>query len=546
MFEGSREPDLTDIPSAVARPKRKSSPQLIWLIPIVAVLIGGWLAVKTILEKGPTITITFKTAEGIEAGKTKVKYKSIDIGEVKSVGFSKDLENIELRVEMNKAAASHLVEDVRFWIVKPRISGGQVSGIGTLFSGSYIEMDPGKSSTPREAFEGLEVQPSVTGDMQGRHFILHAVSTGSLEVGSPVYFRQEAVGRVESHQLNQDGQGVTFKIFVSAPYDQYVKTNTRFWNASGIDVTMDSTGIKVNTQSLTSILIGGIVFETLAGAPQPVAEENQEFSLADTRSEAMKRPDTLSLPFVFYFTQSLRGLSIGAAVEFRGIEIGEVTSMNVEVNETQDGFRFPVTVAIYPQRLLALSKAEITNLKQDEASRRVRWDRMVQKGLRGQLKSGNLLTGQLYLAVDFFPDAPPAQIDWTNLPPALPTMSGGLQALERSVGSILAKIDKMPIDDLVADLRQNLASLNRTLNSADKLVKRLDAEIAPQAKSTLEEARKTLTTVERTMASDAPLQQDLRTSLRELSRAAQSLRELTNLLERQPESLIRGKKESKR
>ena len=547
MYEGPRGSVLEDIPSAVAVSKRRKSPQLIWLIPIVAVLIGGWLAVKTILEQGPTITISFKTAEGIEAGKTKVKYKSIDIGEVKSVGFSKDLEHIVLTVEMQKGAAPHLVEDVRFWIVKPRISGGQVSGLGTLFSGSYIEMDRGKSSTRREAFEGLDVQPSVTGDMQGRHFILHAESTGSLEAGSPVYFRQEAVGSVESHQLNQDGQGVTFKIFVHAPYDQYVRADTRFWNASGIDVTMDSAGIKVNTQSLTSILIGGIAFETLAGASQPLAEENQEFSLAETRSEAMKRPDTLSVPFVFYFTQSLRGLSIGAVVEFRGIEVGEVKAMNVEVTEAGDGFRFPVTVAIYPLRLLAIAKGDqLSNLKHDETSRRARWDHMVHKGLRGQLKSGNLLTGQLYVNLEFFPDAPPAQIDWTNIPPALPTMAGGLQALERSVASILAKVDKMPIEEIGTDLRQNLASLNRTLNSADKLVKRLDAEVTPEAKSTLEEARKTLKVVERTMASDAPLQQDLRTSLRELSRTAQSLRELTELLGRQPESLIRGKKESKR
>jgi paraquat-inducible protein B len=547
MYEGSRGSVLEDIPSAVAVSKRRKSPQLIWLIPIVAVLIGGWLAAKTIIEKGPTITITFKTAEGLEAGKTKIKYKSIDIGDVKSVEFSKDLEYVVVTAEMKKGVTRHLVEDVRFWIVKPRISGGQVSGIGTLFSGSYIEMDRGKSSTSRQDFEGLDVQPSITSDIPGRHFILHAESTGSLETGSPVYFRQEAVGSVESHQLNQDGQGVTLKIFVRGPYDQYVRADTRFWNASGINVTMDSAGIKVNTQSLTSILIGGIAFETLTGAPQPLAEENQEFSLAETRLEAMKRPDTLSLPFVLYFTQSLRGLSIGATVEFRGIEIGEVKSMNVEMNEAGDGFRFPVTVAIYPMRLMALTKGDqFSNLKQDEASRRARWDQMVHKGLRGQLKSGNVLTGQLYVNMDFFPDAPPAPIDWTNSPPALPTMAGGLQALERSVASILAKVDKMPIEEIGTDLRQNLASLNRTLISADKLVKRLDAEVTPEAKSTLEEARKTLKTVERTMAADAPLQQDLRTSLRELSKTAQSLRELTELLGRQPESLIRGKKESKR
>ncbi len=298
MFEGSRGPDLSDIPSAVARPKRKSSPQLIWLIPIVAVLIGGWLAVKTILEKGPTITITFKTAEGIEAGKTKVKYKSIDIGEVKSVGFSKDLENIVLTVEMNKGAAPHLVEDVRFWIVKPRISGGQVSGIGTLFSGSYIEMDRGKSSTRREHFEGLEIQPAVTGDMPGRQFVLHGKDLGSHDVGTPVMFRRIQVGKVAVNELNPDGSGITLKVFVESPYDKFVNANTRFWDVSGIDITADASGVKVNTEGLMAILLGGVAFESPAGSEAlPQADPDTAFPLFPDRAAAMKQPDREMLVF---------------------------------------------------------------------------------------------------------------------------------------------------------------------------------------------------------------------------------------------------------
>lgn len=198
MYEGPPGSLLEDVPTAVAVSKRRRPPQLVWLVPIVALLIGGWLAVKTILEKGPTITITFKTAEGLEAGKTKIKYKNIDIGEVKSVGFTKDLQRVVVTAELHKGVALHLVEDVKFWIAKPRIAGGQVSGLGTLFSGSYIEMDRGKSSIPRKDFEGLEVAPLVTGDMPGRQFVLQGKDLGSHDVGTPVLFRRLQVGRWRS------------------------------------------------------------------------------------------------------------------------------------------------------------------------------------------------------------------------------------------------------------------------------------------------------------------------------------------------------------
>src|SRR5215510_15438174 len=222
MFDGSRGTDLADIPTAVAVRKRRSAPQLVWLIPIVAALVGGWIVIKGILDKGPTITISFNTAEGLEAGKTKVKFKSLDVGEVKSLKFDKERQGVVATVELVKEAEPYLVDDTRFWVVRPRIAGGQVSGLGTLFSGSYIGVDLGKSGEERRDFVGLEVAPIVTADVPGRHFVLHADTLGSLQVGSPVYFRQEAVGTVVSHEINKDGQGVTFKIFVNASYDQYV------------------------------------------------------------------------------------------------------------------------------------------------------------------------------------------------------------------------------------------------------------------------------------------------------------------------------------
>jgi paraquat-inducible protein B len=260
----------------------------------------------------------------------------------------------------------------------------------------------------------------------------------------------------------------------------------------------------------------------------------------------MKRMDMIVWPFQLEFNQSIRGLSVGAPVDFRGIVVGEVKAVNMVLNQAQDEFRFPVAVALYPGRVLAMLKAESAEYRTDEEGRRVRWDKLVAKGFRGQLRTGNLLTGQVYIAMDMFPDAPEAHMDWTTTPPTVPTVPGGLEQLQATLTSIATKIERMPFEQIGGELRQTLQSLNRTLVSAEQAVKRLDRDVSPAAKSTLEDARHMMNMAERMLATDAPLQQDLRSSLRDLSKAAQSLRQLTDLLERQPESLIRGKKETAR
>jgi paraquat-inducible protein B len=408
-------------------------------------------------------------------------------------------------------------------------------------------MDIGHSKTKRRAFTGLETQPIITGDVPGRQFVLHSDDL-SVDVGAPVFFRRTQVGRVVVHELDQDGKGVTIKVFVNAPYDQQVNANTRFWDASGIDVTLDASGVKVNTQSIVSILIGGLAFETPSGSGTlPEAEENALFSLYPTRADAMKQPDQQMMLFVMYFPDSLRGLTVGAPVEFNGVLIGEVKSIRVEFIEDARQARqarFPVTAAVYPGRLRAMTTESMT--APDPAEQKVRFDRLIEGGVRAQIRTGSLITGQLYVAIDTFPNAAPAKIDWTKNPPVLPTEPGTMKELQATLMNISKKIESMPLEQIGGDLRQALQSLNRTLVTADQAVKRLDKDVSPAAKATLEDARRMLNTADRTLASDAPLQQDLRTSLRELTRAAQSLRELTDLLERQPESLIRGKKESAR
>src|SRR5258708_11811242 len=232
----------------------------VWLVPFVAALLAGWLGVKAVLERRPTTTIGFNSADGIEAGKTKLKYKDVQIGIVKSVALSPDLKEVIATAELVKDATPHLVEDTRFWVVKPRIAAGTVSGLDTLLSGAYIGVDAGKSDKGRREFAGLDSPPLVTGDSPGMPLVLHAASAGSFEVGSPVFFPRLVAGEATAYEL--DGDGVKVTLFIRAPFDQHVNANTRFWHASGVDVKLDASGVHVDTQSLVSILHGGISFDT--------------------------------------------------------------------------------------------------------------------------------------------------------------------------------------------------------------------------------------------------------------------------------------------
>lgn len=549
MNDMQQEPELSDIPEAVPEPRKRISLQLVWLIPIVAAIIGGTLAVKTYLQKGPTITISFKTGDGLEAGKTKVKYKDVEIGLVKDVSIAKDITHVIATVELRKEVTPYLVEDTKFWVVRPRISGGGITGLGTLMGGSFIGVDAGTSKKPQRVFTGLEFPPVVAMDVPGSRFQLHSADLGSLDIGSPVYFRRIQVGQVVSYELDKDGTGVTFTIFVAAPYDKYVRANTRFWNASGVDLTMDANGLKLDTQSLMSILVGGIAFQTLdeTGAAPPTGASTA-FTLFATRDEAMKNRDTISQSFVMVFKESVRGLSVGAPVDFRGLNVGEVTGIHVARDTRAKEVNMLVEMRIYPERL----RSRVVGAAPDPKEYRAILNEMVAHGLRAQLMSGNLLTGQLIVTLDFFPNNGKASVNWAMNPPSFPTTTGNLVELQATLMKIAKKLEKLPLDETVADVRKALQSLDVTLKDADKLVQRMNGDVVPEVRMTLEEARKTLDegrktlgAAKQTLSADGPLQQDLRVTLRELGRTAQSLRVLTDYLERHPESLIRGKQEDK-
>ncbi len=535
--------DPGELPEAVAVPKSRSPLMLVWLVPLLALLIGGWLAVKTIMEQGPTITITFKSAEGIEAGKTKLKYKDVEIGKVTTVSLSRDLRQVVVTAELAKSFTPHLIEDTTFWVVRARVSGGSVSGLGTLLSGAYIGVDVGKSSNKQRAFAGLDVPPVIQIDTPGREFALHSDDLGSLDVGSPVFFRRLQVGQIKSYELDKDGDGVTLKVFVNEPYDKYVTTNTRFWNASGVDLTLDSGGIRLQTQSMVSILLGGIAFGTpLDSYERPAADANREFSLFANREAAMKNPETEIIKVAMIFNESVRGLAPGAPLDFRGIEIGEVTALHADVDPNSKEVIIIAEANLYPERLRARLRGNVALTRKmlggdiNQAKPESMTELMVEKGLRARLQTGNLLTGQLYIAFDFVPGTPKARIDRSQTPPVMPTVPSNMTALQHSVASIIKKIDGMPLEQIGANLEQ-------TLKNASTLMKRLDTELTPEASKALAEASQTLKSMERLLAAESPLQQDAREAMRELTRTAQAFRVLADYLERHPEALLRGKQE---
>jgi paraquat-inducible protein B len=507
------------------------------------VLVGGWLAAKAILERDPTITVSFKTAEGLEAGKTKIKYKDVELGVVKTITLSQDRKGIFVTAELNKQAEEFLRKDTQFFVVRPRVTAGGVSGLGTLLSGGYIGMDIGKSTEPRHHFIGLEIAPIITGDEPGRQFMLRADDQGSHDIGTPIYFRRVQVGQVVATSLDKDGKGVAFTIFVRTPYDQYVTPNTRFWNASGIDVSLDATGIQVRTESVMSILVGGIAFQTLPDLPpEPPADPNAVFTLYSDRTQAFKQADTVVDEYLLVFEGSVRGLSVGAPLDFRGMTIGEVVRIGVSIDPDTLAFHMPVLIKLFPNRLR--TRHFIGGMippSESEAVRRGRIRQFVDKGLRAQLRSGNLLTGQLYVALDFFPDAPKVKIDVAKKLPEIPTMPGTIEELQETLTGIVKKIDKLQIEEIGTDLRKALASADETLKGADALLKRLDTDLVPDLRRTLDNASLTLKNAENVLAAGSPLQSDLLETLREVNRTLTSVRALADYLQQHPDSLIFGK-----
>jgi paraquat-inducible protein B len=542
-----------DYPEATVLPRKRMRLSIAWLVPIAALVVGAVLIVRTVMQAGPTITIAFRTAEGIEAARTEVRFKEVVVGKVTKVALSPNREQVLVTVKLDKSAERLAVEDTRFWAVRPRVGLAGVSGLGTLFSGAYIGVDAGISNEEKQLFTGLEAPPPQLRDEPGRSFVLKARDLGSLDVGSPVYYRRTKVGRVVGYTLDPENDTLSVQVVVAAPNDRLVTAQSRFWNASGVDLTVNASGLSLDTQSLASVVLGGVAFANPADAASaPAAAEGQRFDLFPNRKSARAPPDGPPLRVRMVFDQAQRGLVAGAPVDMLGIEIGTIRSVALIDAPKTDQFPVEVIADIHPLRLGGVRRQFVVPADGAERADALFMKRAVDHGLRAQVRTGNLLTGQLYVALDFVPKAPKATLDARADPPTIPTVRGTLSDLQPQVADIVARLNRVKFDEIGSELQETLRhasaagnGLQETLTSATVAIRQL----TPEAQRALAEVQKTLTSTQTTLANldrnvtqgDAPLQRNVTQALVEMQRAAQALRVLSDYLQQHPESLLRGK-----
>lgn len=553
-------------PNATLRSKvdRRWRLSLIWAIPVVTLALGIWLAWHTLESRGPLIHITFEGAEGLVAGQSQVKHKDVDMGVVQKIALSRNLQHVVVTVRMNEQAEPLLNSNTKFWVVKPRFFAGAVSGLETLVSGSYIEMLPStKPGVPTHHFTGLETPPVLQSDVPGKTFLLHASRIGSLSLGSPVFFRDLDVGEVLGWDIGNMARSVTVHAFVRAPYDKYVHDDSRFWNASGATVSLGPNGVQLKLESLRALALGGIAFETPdEGEGSPVSANLHEFPLYQDKQAAETASYAQRIPCIAYLAGSASGLSPQASVTLHGLRIGEVESVMLQYDKQDDNVVVPVHFDLEPGRIAGLKLATGKGLDAQMSD-------LIQRGLRVRLESTNLITGQKQLAIALYPHAPPAKLEKLDGAYVIPMAPGGDSGdLSGSATELLGKLNSIPFDQighnlnaLIAGasglvnnsgLQKSVASLQSTLGELKTMVHRLNTASAPLAKDLPGMAKQLDTAVKRMNNLMLSLQRGYGTGsdlhnqtarlLAQLNETAQSFRAFADLLQRQPEALIRGRR----
>jgi len=543
------------IPHATARRSRRIS--VIWVIPLVAIAIGGWLAWDTLSKEGPTIKISFDSGEGLQAGQSQLKFKQIVFGTVKSLELAPDRTHVIVTVATTHEAKPLLTDKTVFWVVKARLFAGNVSGLETLLSGDYIGMLPAEGKPQRE-FVGHEDPPILQANVPGHTFLLKAKKLGSISLGAPVFYRDLNVGEVLGWDIADMAEYVTIRAFVRAPYDSYVHDETRFWNASGISVKLGGTGIDVQMESLKALLLGGIAFETPAAEIRAAAApENHVFPLFADRDAANNATYTRKIQVISYFPGSVKGLAPGSEVTMHGLKVGEVSDVRLEFDRAKDIIVAPVRYEIEPERIVGVGQRVF---KTDQES----VEAVLSKGLRASLASASLITGQQVVALDFVPDAPPAAVTMEGEDFVLPTTEGGgFAGLASSATDLLDKVNKMPFDQIGANLNGILKSVNEVtqgpqlkkaltdlsamIASAQGMVQRLDTkqlpEISAGLQKTLASANKLVLSLDTGYGDNTKFNRDLDRLLVQANDALRSIRALSDLLARHPEALVKGRPE---
>ena len=530
---------------------------IIWIVPLVAVAIGAWLAWDTLSKEGPTIKISFDSGEGLQAGQSQLKYKEIVFGTVKSLELSPDQTHVVVTVATTRQAEPLLTEGTVFWVVKPRLFAGNLSGIETVLSGSYIGMLPAeKAGNSQRDFVGREDPPVLGAHVAGRAFLLKSKRIGAVSVGSPVFFRDLPVGEVLGWDIADMAEYVTIHAFVRAPYDSYVHDETRFWNASGVSIKLGGTGIDVQLESLKALLLGGVAFETPpTKGPTPISAENHVFPLFADRDTANAASYTRNIPAITYFPGSVTGLAAGSAVTMLGLKVGEVTDVRLSYDAAKDIVVAPVRFEVEPERIVGVGQ-RVFKTEQEAV------EAVLQKGLRASLQSASLITGQQQVTLEFDANAPPAEVKMDGPDYVIPsTEGGGFAGLTASATELLNNVNTMPFEqigksldgilrstnDMVAgpQMKKALTDLIAMIASAQAMIQRLDTKQLPALVAGLDEtlasANKLVLSLDNGYGDNTKFNRDLERLLVQANDSLRSISALADLLARHPEALVKGR-----
>ncbi len=532
------QPQNTDLTKATTLKASRLSP--IWIIPVVAALIGAWLVVDTYLHTGPMVTLTISNAEGIEAGKTRIKTRNVDIGRVEEVKLSDDLSHALIMARINHDAEEVLVEDTRFWVVKPRISREGISGFGTVLSGAYIQLHPGESDKSERQFEVLEQPPVALNGEEGMRIKLVSQLGNSLRVGDPVTYQGYTVGRVETTEFKKDTQKVHHQLYIQKPYDTLINSNIRFWSAKGINMELGASGFKLDVASLEALISGGVTFGVMEELPATPIEPDKIFKLFANEESARQGMFSDSIEFVLLVEDTVRGLTKGAPVEFRGIRVGTVKEVPWRFTSPErrirDNFAIPVLISIEPQRLDGQEKIDLESWHE-------RLQNIVSNGLHATLKSANLLTGALFVDLNFNRESADDYVaEKFEDRLVIPTTPTGLAQIELKVSSLLDKLNALQVEPILDGMDENMQQSESLLREVRELTASIKdmlnnpeiQQVPANINQTLSELRKAI----EGLSPESETYQELNKTLQSLDSLLRDLQPLARTLGEQPNALI--------
>ncbi len=507
----------------------------IWIVPIVALAVGLWMVYANWASQGPVISITFTDGAGIEAGKTEVKHRNVEIGEVEALSLNDDAQHVVATVRVHKEYSKLIREDSKFWIVRPRIGRGGVSGLGTLLSGAYIEMSRGVAEDSARSFEGLEAPPVTAIGTPGLHVTLSSDGSRPLVEGQPIIFHGAQVGRIEYVHFNTVERRTYYNAFIEAPYDRLVSGNTRFWYANGIAFNLSADGFHVQMDSIESLIEGGVAFDVPQG--QPLGERITErtiFTIYPHKNAINERAYDRSLDYMLLFEESIRGLSPGAPVEFRGVRVGSVRRTDIDYDDVTNlldpNARIPVLIAIEPARLGYDDTEEESNNAQ------ARIDELRQSGLHASIASGNLLTGQKFIELVYVERDVTALTSFAGYS-VIPSVSGRVGRLMDSVAQTAASLAELPLDNMVVSVKKALDQAGKTLAQIDTILEdEATREMFTNINTTLDEFRR----LARDYAEGSETNEEMQKSLESLQRTLDELQPVLRQLRDKPNSLVFG------